>query len=59
VATQRLCIGGADRGGRKRELERVVAERLRAVVELGLAIVVLGVRRELVCGALGTEVVGV
>ncbi len=43
----------------ERELAGVVAERPGAGVEVGFAIVVLRVGRELVWGALGTEVVGV
>jgi len=47
VRAKLLGIGGSDRGGRDRQLPRVVAEGAGAVVEVGLAVVVLGVRRKL------------
>jgi hypothetical protein len=51
----RLCAPGA--GGLERELDSEVAERPGASVELGLAVVVLGVASEPFVCALGTEVV--
>ncbi len=41
------------------QLDGEVAERALPGREFGLPVVVCGVSRDLVCGALGTEVVGV
>ncbi len=47
VRAKLLGVGGADGGGRDRQLPCVVAEGAGAVVEVGLAVVVLGVRCKL------------
>ena len=59
VRAQRVGVGGSDRGGLERQLSRVIAERARPGVEIGVSVVVLRVGCQLVWGALGTEVVGV
>ena len=59
VLAELRCVGSSHLGGRECQLPGVVAQRPGTGVDIGLAIVVLGVGRELVWGALGTEVVGV
>jgi hypothetical protein len=59
VGAKLVGVGGTDRCRSEGQLARVVAERPCPVVELRVAVVVLGVRRKLVWGALVTEVVGV
>jgi hypothetical protein len=54
---ERVRLGAAGAGGLERELDRELAERARASVEVGLAEVVLGVGGEPLVCALGTEVV--
>ena len=57
MGPQRVRVLRADLGPREGELAGVVAERQRPGVEVTVAVVVLGMRRKLVWGALGTEVV--
>jgi hypothetical protein len=56
-SAQRVDLLPADRRGPHRQLDREVAERARARVESRLPVVVGRVSRELVVGALCTEVV--
>jgi hypothetical protein len=59
VRAEGVDLGLADLRGPMRELDREVAQGPLARRELGSAVVVLRVLRDIVCGALGTEVVGV
>jgi len=59
VRPQLVGVRRADLAGCERQLAGEVAEGQGARVEVGVAVVVLRVRCELVWGALGTEVVGV
>ena len=57
VATELVGVGEADGRRRPGQLNRVIAERPNAWLELGLAVVVRRVERELVICGLSTEVV--
>ena len=57
VRAERLCVRGSHSRRGERQLPRVVAERSRVRVEVGLAVVVLRVPCQLVWCALVTEVV--
>jgi hypothetical protein len=59
VAPEQLHVGGADRRRCEREPHGVVAQSAGARVEVGVAVVVLGVPGQLFWCALVTEVVGV
>ena len=59
LGAKSLGVVGPDRRRGERQLPGVVAERTRPRVQRRLAVVVLGVCRKLVWGALVTEVVGV